>query len=118
MNFCLEGYENEFQHLIITIISNAKEIFKERDIKKREITISTREDNEFYYLIIEDNAEGIKKEYLNKIFEYNFTTKKDGTGIGLYLANQIAIKHSGSLEAKNSDKGAMFIFKIKKDKTI
>jgi signal transduction histidine kinase len=114
-NFCIMGIENEFEHMILSIITNSKEIFEERNIQNRIIKISTREDRDFYYLEIEDNAGGIKEDIINKIFDLNFTTKKNGSGIGLYLAKLIAIKHTGMLEAINTKNGAKFIFKIRKE---
>ncbi|WP_457564943.1 ATP-binding protein [Caminibacter sp.] len=113
-NFCIKGIENEFEHMILSIIANAKEIFEERNIQKKVIKISTKEDKNFYYLEIEDNAGGINPDIIDKIFDLNFTTKKDGNGIGLYLARLIAIKHTGMLEAENTKNGAKFIFKIRK----
>ncbi|MEO1923789.1 MAG: HAMP domain-containing sensor histidine kinase, partial [Nautiliaceae bacterium] len=113
-DFCIEGIPNEFKHLLITIINNAKDAFIENGIKERNIKIETKEDENFYYLEISDNAGGIPKEILEKIFDLNFTTKEKGSGIGLYLANQIAIKHTGILEVKNITNGAKFIFKIRK----
>jgi len=68
----------------------------------------------FYSSGIIFDYEIIKKEIMDKIFELNFTTKENGSGVGLYLANQIAIKHTGILYAKNSQNGARFIFKIRK----
>jgi len=113
-DFCIEGILNEFQHLLIVIITNAKEVFLERGKKERIIKISTKEDKDFYYLEIEDNAGGIDEGIKDTIFDLNFTTKKDGSGVGLYLANQIAIKHTGILYVQNSKNGAKFIFKIRK----
>ena len=113
-NFCIEGNPNEFIHLLLIILSNAKDMFNERNLQNRLINIKAYEDKNFYYLEIEDNAGGINKKIINKIFNLNFTTKENGDGIGLYIANQIAIKHTGILYAKNSKNGARFIFRIRK----
>jgi len=114
-DFCIDGIKNQFEHLVLTIITNAKDIFNEREIEKREIIIQTKEDEVYYYLEIIDNAGGIDNHVLNKIFELNFTTRKTGTGVGLYLANQIATKHMGSLDVENTQNGAKFYFKVRKD---
>jgi len=113
-NFCIKGIKNEFEHLLITLITNAKDIFNERNIKTRYITIKTDEDENYYYLKIIDNAGGIPEEIKDKIFDLNYTTRKDGTGVGLYLASQIAIKHMGSLNVKNVENGVCFYFKVRK----
>jgi len=114
-DFCINGIENEFEHLLITLLTNAKDIFNERDIKDRKIKIITKEDKEFYYLEVIDNAGGVPEAIKDKIFKLNYTTREKGTGVGLYLASQIAIKHLGSLKVENVENGAKFYFKIKKE---
>ncbi|WP_456479353.1 ATP-binding protein [Nautilia sp.] len=113
-DFCIMGISNEFKHLLITIIINAKDVFNEKNIKDRKIKISTREDENFYYLGIEDNAGGVPENIKDKIFDLNFSTKKEGSGVGLYLANRIAVKHTGVLNVTNTRNGAKFVFKIRK----
>ena len=115
VNFCFNGIENEIEHLLITLITNAKDIFKERDIKDRKLIIQTRSDENFYYLEVIDNAGGVDENIKHKIFELNYTTRENGTGVGLYLASQIATKHNAVLEVENVEDGAKFYFKIKKD---
>jgi len=115
IDFCINGNKNEFKHLLITIITNAKDMFNERHIEKRKITIQTREENDFYYLEIIDNAGGVSEYVIDKIFELNFTTRENGTGVGLYLAKQIAVRHNGDLIVENVENGAKFYFKVKKD---
>ena len=114
-DFCINGIENEFEHLLITLLTNAKDIFNERDIKDRKIKIITKEDEEFYYLEMIDNAGGVPEATKDKIFKLNYTTREKGTGVGLYLANQIAVKHLGVLGVENIEGGAKFYFKVRKE---
>ena len=113
-NFCIEGNENEFKHMIISILTNAKDIFNERGIKNRKVIIKTYEDDKYYYLDIIDNAGGIDEEIIDRIFDMDFTSRDGGSGIGLYLARKIALKHGGIITASNTDNGAKFTFKIEK----
>jgi signal transduction histidine kinase len=108
------GNENEFKHLILNIINNAKDAFNERDIEKREIVIDFTKDANFTYLTIADNAGGIPSHIINDIFKPEITTKPEGkgTGIGLYMSTQIAQKLGGILSVQNNEQGAIFELKL------
>lgn len=62
------------------------------------------------FLIITDNAGGIKKELLpKKLFEYNVSTKKDSLGLGLYLSKIIVNDRlNAQIEAFNKHNSAVF----------
>ena len=51
------------------------------------------------YIIVKDNGPGIAPDMINQVFVPFFTTKNDGTGIGLSLSKQIMQLHGGSLKA-------------------
>lgn len=53
------------------------------------------------YIAVKDNGVGIPPEELDQIFIPFFTTKSDGTGIGLSLSKQILIQHGGSLHVNS-----------------
>jgi signal transduction histidine kinase len=65
--------------------------------------------------MLEDNGGGIKQKNLKKIFEPYFTTKENGTGIGLYLSKMI-IEESflGRISVENQKEGARFSLFIEK----
>lgn len=110
----IHGIENEFKHLILNIINNAKDAFNERDIKQRDIYIHFYQEDNHINLEIEDNAGGIPEDVIHDIFKPEITTKEEskGTGIGLYMSMQIAQKLNGSLSVTNTDKGARFLLEI------
>lgn len=115
-NVLTYGYPNELKHVILNIISNAKDNFKEREIKEKKINFHI-ENSEFATLSIWDNGEGIDEEILPNIFKANFTTKEEtkGTGIGLYLSKMI-IEDSmdGKISAKNYKNGVKFTIELPK----
>ena len=108
------GYANEFSQVVLNIISNAKDVLIEREIKNPRIEIHLSKDTENIYCHIKDNAGGINKEIIEKVFEPYFTTKEShGTGIGLYICKEIIHKHmKGTLKVKNCENGANFIISI------
>jgi signal transduction histidine kinase len=104
------GFRNEFLQVIMNIINNAIDVLNERNIQNKKIWIKI--DN---FIEIEDNAGGIRKDIIDKIFEPYFTTKfqSQGTGIGLYMSKIIITKHfNGNLYAYNSKNGAVFVIKV------
>jgi len=115
-NFKINGVENEFKHLILNIINNAKDAFNDNNIKKRLIEINIISDDKENKIEIIDNAGGIPEHIIDNIFDANFTTKEEGkgTGIGLYMSKQIAQKHNGDLIVQNVENGAKFTFLINK----
>ena len=106
----LYGSENEFKHLLLNIINNAKDAFIDNNIKKRVINIKTV-GGEMPRLEIQDSAGGIPESVIQNIFQAHFTTKEEGkgTGIGLYMSSQIAQKHHATLRVENRENGACFI---------
>ena len=104
-DFELFGFENEFIQALINILNNAKDALENKDNPKL-IFISTSKNENKAIIKITDNAGGIEDEIIDKICEPYFTTKHQskGTGIGLYMTEEIIVKHmKGSLIFKNVD---------------
>lgn len=102
------GLKNEYSQAILNIISNAKDILVSRMIKNPRIKIYMIDERS---LCIEDNAGGVNKDIIEKIFDPYFTTREQmqGTGIGLYMTKLIIEeKMQGKIEVKNSQDGAIF----------
>ena len=78
------GIENEFKHLILNIIANAKDAFNERERKNRAIYIRFYEEDGNVILKMEDTAGGIPDDIIKDILKPNITSKAEGTGNGLH----------------------------------
>ncbi len=96
------GNIHELLQVTMNIINNAIDILKDKDYK-RLIFIESNLINDFLQIVIRDNAGGIPKEVLNKIFEPYFTTKHKslGAGLGLYMSHNIIHNMKGDLMAEN-----------------
>ena len=67
-------------------------------------------------LVVADDGPGIAEDVLSKIFLPFYTTKPDGTGLGLAVVQKIAVNHGGGAEARNlPDGGAEFILTLPAD---
>ncbi|MAD41021.1 MAG: histidine kinase [Arcobacter sp.] len=111
------GYKNEYSQVILNVLSNAKDILIERKIESPHINIEIKEGENFAIVKIIDNAGGVKKEIIDKIFEPYFTTrhKTQGTGIGLYMAKNIIERNmNGFINVNNVKNGALFTIKVAK----
>jgi signal transduction histidine kinase len=61
-------------------------------------------------LVVSDRGAGISPEIASKLFTPFFTTRTGGTGLGLFVAQQIVVRHGGTLIAENRvDHGARFV---------
>lgn len=88
------GDYNRLNQVFINVIKNGIEAMK----KGGNLRIFTRQNHRDFTIYIEDTGEGISAENLEKIAEPFFTTKEDGTGLGVGLSMEIIKKHGGSME--------------------
>lgn len=103
-------YPQQLNQVFMNLFVNAAQAIE----KQGEISISTRADNGFVEIKIEDTGSGIDKKNLTRIFDPFFTTKDvgKGTGLGLNVAYNIIKKHKGTIDVK-SEVGQGTVFKIR-----
>ena len=83
------------EQVLINLLKNAKEALK--DIGSPKINIICRQEKGKIIVSVTDNGPGIDAETLENIFVPFYTTKKEGSGIGLSLSQQIMRAHKGNL---------------------
>ena len=119
------GFENELIQVFINIFNNAKDAFKHCEITQKMIFVDVHKKNDDLIIKIKDNAGGIPENILQKVTEPYFTTKhkSQGTGIGLYMCEEILKKHmDATLEIRNSSyeynnvryRGALIVITMKR----
>ncbi|QOY51378.1 hybrid sensor histidine kinase/response regulator [Candidatus Sulfurimonas baltica] len=107
----IELYDSEMMQVIINILQNAQDNFKEKQIKNPQIKITTNKN----IITIEDNGGGVPEDVIERIFDPYFSTKdeRNGTGLGLYMSKTIVENHhNGKLQVANIDGGACFTIEL------
>lgn len=118
----VDGYLNELTQALLNVLNNAKDALEKIESEKY-LFVKIYKKDEFAVISIKDNAGGIPDDIIGHIFEPYFTTKhkSQGTGIGLYMSEQIIVKHmKGSFNVRNAEyefegkkySGAEFIIEI------
>jgi PAS domain S-box-containing protein len=105
---------SEFMQVLMNILNNAKDALVDNDIPNRLVTITSKLEDNNIIIKIGDNAGGIPKDIINRVFDPYFSTKsKNGTGIGLYMSKTIIDDHiGGNLSVENGEDGAIFTIKL------
>ncbi|MFY9167911.1 Sensor protein ZraS [anaerobic digester metagenome] len=99
----------QFKQLLINLIKNAEDAMPSGG--NLEISLMKIKDN--FLLLVKDTGYGVPQEYLRRIFDPYFTTKENGTGLGLALVQYIANAHDGWVDVESQKgTGSTFIFSI------
>jgi len=102
------------EQVFINLMNNAMEALESTDLQEKTISISACTGNNGKLRIeVEDNGRGIPQEIIEQIFIPFFTTRDEGTGIGLSLSRNILRMHQGTIRVM-SEPGIMtrFILEI------
>ncbi len=126
------GNKNELTEAFLNIISNSKDVLKDKDEDDRFIFIKTKQlDKNRLEINFLDSGGGIEESIISKVLEPYFTTKhkSQGTGLGLAIVDKIVReRHNGIIDIYNEEftynqkqyKGACFsiVFENKVNQTI
>lgn len=93
----------QIKQALLNIYINARQAMDESPEKKISLKLRRLPDNpDILNLIIKDSGSGIKKSDMTMIFEPFYTTRKDGSGLGLSITRRIIEGHSGRIEIRNA----------------
>lgn len=95
--------------IIFNLIVNAAQAMKNMTTP-RELLLNISTEDKNVYIDVIDNGPGIPEDKSSQLFKPFFTTKTQGTGLGLVLSRNLALKMGGNLEylVNNNGKGAHF----------
>jgi C4-dicarboxylate-specific signal transduction histidine kinase len=107
------GDRVQLQQVLMNLMTNSIDAMKDVD-GARELTIQSQRDEDGLLLIsVNDTGVGLPPQQADKIFNSFFTTKAQGTGMGLSISRTIVESHGGRLwAAANSPRGAKFYFTL------
>jgi signal transduction histidine kinase len=106
----VEGSSNELKKVLINLVKNSIEACIEGD----SIRMDASKTKDGYITVrVIDTGSGIDAQNREKIFRPYFTTKSNGTGLGLALSHRIISDHDGTLEYDNNPGGgSVFIITL------
>ena len=95
--------------ILFNLIVNAAQAMKTQS-QRGELTLEISREENFIHIEVKDNGTGIPDDKISHLFKPFFTTKSQGTGLGLVLSRNLALKMDGNLEYINhpNHKGACF----------
>ncbi len=102
---------NQIKQVIANLTKNAIQAMPEGGSLHIITDLVKKDDNRYFRIQIRDTGDGMDDETKNKIFEPYFTTKKDGSGLGLSIVDRIIFDHNGSIwfETKKGSGTTFFI---------
>ena len=108
----LQADPNLLDQVLINLLLNAIEAVK--DTPDAEITLSCYKDTEGRLVLkVADNGAGMTGEVQEKIFIPFFSTRKQGSGIGLSLCKQIVMLHRGTIQVQSQEGvGTVFVLRF------
>ncbi len=104
------------EQVMLNLLNNAAEALKSHGGEKK-IGISTGSNKERILVRVFDSGPGIADDKREKIFDPFYTTKSDGTGIGLSICQRIIVDHGGFIRVARSQwEGAEFIIELPRER--
>ena len=101
---------DQISRVFLNLIKNSIESIQEKSQKNGEFTkiidIEIINKNDYITANITDNGTGFPKENIKNIIKPYFTTKRDGSGLGLSIVNKIINDHNGSIKFNSNNNGA------------
>ena len=107
------GDHIQLQQVLLNLILNAAEAMSSVEDGRRELLLSTEQDQAAALVAVRDSGPGIDPAHLGQVFDAFYTTKSSGTGMGLSICRSIIDAHGGKLWAEaNEPRGAAFQFTL------
>jgi two-component system, LuxR family, sensor kinase FixL len=94
------------EQVVLNLVRNAAEAMEDTDQQKRRLVVRTfRNADGWAGVAVSDSGRGLPADYIERLFEPYFTTKPDGTGMGLAICRSTVMAHGGRIWADNNPGG-------------
>ncbi len=93
----INGDYKRLKQVFLNLIKNSMEAIKEKNISNGIINISCEIDEGFFVITLKDNGIGIDNNTLKEMYKPFYTTKQDGTGLGVCFSKEVIDSHSGMI---------------------
>lgn len=103
-NYTIKGDHTKLMQVLLNILKNSVEAIH-MDAAEKSIMVNMRNVDGIVEISITDNGQGFDAKTAELFFVRGFTTKKNGTGLGLYNCRAIIESHAGSFEIKSDGPG-------------
>ena len=108
-NVLLHIDKQQFTQALVNVVMNALQATE----KHGTVSINFSAHHTAVRFVVVDSGKGIPKEELNKIFNLYYTTKPNGTGLGLGIVQQIVSQHNGTITVESSEgNGTVFTIEL------
>lgn len=93
----------QIKQVLLNIVKNAMDAIQETgDGRKGWIAVTARRDKRYALISIRDNGKGMERSTINRLFDPFFSTKKEGTGLGLSVSYRIIRNHGGMIRVDST----------------
>jgi PAS domain S-box-containing protein len=116
--FIIKGDHTKLMQVILNVLKNSVEAI-DMEADEKDITISLHANPAAIELNVKDNGKGFSSETGERLFERGFTTKSNGTGLGLYNCRSIIESHAGEFDIASPgvDHGAEVTIVFKREQS-
>lgn len=116
-DYTLLANEVDLMTIFTNLIENSIFWLAIGNLDLREININSSKDDNGIVVSYTDSGPGFQGDNLNLMFEPGYSTKPNGTGLGLALAGEAALRANGEVRAINTNAGAEFLITFDQGKT-
>jgi PAS domain S-box-containing protein len=110
---CVRADRLQVQQVAVNLLRNAGEAMQDTPLADRQLRVTTSRQADTATVAVRDQGTGMSDESFQKAFKAFYTTKPEGTGIGLAISRRIVEGYGGSLWAtRNDDRGTTFLFTL------